>query len=132
MTSSRVVVDSSGWIEVFTDGRQAEHFLALMADEPSLVVPAISIFEVFKWVLREHGEAQAIQAAAVMQRGQVVDLDSRLALAAAQLSHSLQLPMADSIILATARDHQARLHTMDSDFRGISDVEWIDVLQQPP
>lgn len=126
MTSSRVVVDSSGWIEVFTDGRQAEHFLALMADERSLVVPAISIFEVFKWVLREHGEAQAIQAATVMQRGQVVDLDSRLALAAAQLSHSLQLPMADSIILATARDHQARLHTMDSDFRGISDVDWID------
>jgi toxin FitB len=121
-----VVVDSSGWIEVFTDGRQAEHFLALMADEHALVVPAITIFEVFKWVLREHGEAEAVQAAAVMQRGQVVDLDSRLALAAAQLSHSLQLPMADSIILATARDHQARLHTMDSDFRGLPDVEWID------
>jgi predicted nucleic acid-binding protein len=60
-----------------------------------------------------------------MQRGQVVDLDSRLALAAAQLSHALQLPMADSIILATARDRRARLHTMDSDFRGMADVEWI-------
>ena len=125
MTLQRVVVDSSGWIEVFTDGPQAEHFLALMAEESALVVPAISIFEVFKWVLREHGEAQAIQAAAAMQRGQVVDLDSRLALAAAQLSHALQLPMADSIILATARDRQARLHTMDSDFRGMADVEWI-------
>ena len=125
---TRVVVDSSGWIELFTNGVQAERFLALMADESSLVVPAISIFEVFKWVLREHGEAQAVQAAAVMQRGQVVDLDSRLALAAAQLSHALQLPMADSIILATARDRQARLHTMDSDFRGIADVEWIDVI----
>ena len=102
----------------------------MLDSEATLVVPVISTLEVFKWVLREHGEAQAIQAAAVMQRGQVVDLDSRLALAAAQLSHSLQLPMADSIILATARDHQARLHTMDSDFRGISDVEWIDVLQQ--
>ena len=54
-----------------------------------------------------------------------MDLDSRLALAAAQLSHSLQLPMADSIILATARDHRARLHSMDSDFQGIADVEWI-------
>jgi predicted nucleic acid-binding protein len=125
MTLQTVVVDSSGWIEVFTDGPQAEHFLALMAEESALVVPAISIFEVFKWVLREHGEAQAIQAAAAMQRGQVVDLDSRLALAAAQLSHALQLPMADSIILATARDRQARLHTMDSDFRGMADVEWI-------
>jgi len=125
VTQKRVVVDSSGWIEVFTDGEHAEHFLALMADERALVVPAISIFEVYKWVLREHGEAQAIQAAAVMQNAQVVDLDSRLALAAAQLSHGLQLPMADSIILATARDHQARLHTMDSDFRGLPDVEWL-------
>jgi predicted nucleic acid-binding protein len=126
VTLKRVVVDSSGWIEVFTGGGQAEYFLALMADERSMVVPAITIFEVFKWVLREHGEAQAVQAAAVMQCGQVVDLDSRLALAAAQLSHALQLPMADSIILATARDHQARLHTMDSDFQGIADVEWLD------
>ena len=72
MSSQRVVVDSSGWIEVFTNGRQAETFLALMADERSLVVPAITIFEVFKWVLREHGKAQAIQAAAAMECGQVV------------------------------------------------------------
>ena len=127
MTLKRAVVDSSGWIEVFTNGRQAEHFLALMADKRALVVPAITIFEVFQWVLREHGEAQAIQAAAAaMQCAQVVELDSRLALAAAQLSHALQLPMAESIILATARDQQARLHTMDSDFRGIADVEWVD------
>jgi len=102
--------------------------LVLIADERSLVVPAITIFEVFKWVLREHGEAQAIQAAAAMQCGQVVDLDSRLALAAAQLSHGLQLPMADSIILATARDQRARLHTMDSDFRGITDVELVEAI----
>ena len=92
MTAVRVVVDSSGWIEVFTDGRQADHFLALMADAGSLMVPAITIFEVFTWVLREHGEAQAIQAAAAMQCGQVVDQGSRLALAAAQLSQALQLP----------------------------------------
>jgi len=125
VTLKRVVVDSSGWIEVFTNGGQAEHFLALMVDERALVVPAITIYEVYQWVLREHGEEQAVQAAAVMQGAQVVDLDSRLALAAAQLSHALQLPMADSIILATARDQQARLHTMDSDFRGIADVEWL-------
>ena len=128
MTFTRVVVDSSGWIEVFTGGPQADTFLALMANKSSLVVPAISIFEVFKWVLREHGEAQAIQAAAAMQCGQVVDLDSRLALAAAQLSHRLQLPMADSIILATARDQRARLHTMDSYFRGIADVELVEAI----
>jgi predicted nucleic acid-binding protein len=119
------VVDSSGWIEVFTDGPQADRFLALLEQQDRLVVPAITLLEVFKWVLHEHSEAQAIQAVAVMQGGQVVDLDSRLAIAAAQLSHSLRLPMADSIILATARSQQARLYTMDADFQGLTDVEFI-------
>ena len=123
MIEPSAVVDSSGWIEVFTDGPLADRFLRVLAAEDRLVVPAISILEVFKWVLREHSEAQAIQAAAAMQRGLVVDLDSRLAIAAAQLSHVLKLPMADSIILATARSHQARLYTMDADFRGLEDVE---------
>ena len=116
-------MDSSGWIEVFTNGPLAERFIAVLDAEAALVVPAISILEVFKWVLREHSEPQAIQAVAVMQRGLVVDLDSRLAIASAQLSHALRLPIADSIILATARFHDARLYTMDSDFQGINDVE---------
>jgi predicted nucleic acid-binding protein len=123
VSGAQAVVDSSGWIEVFTNGPLAERFIAVLDAEAALVVPAISILEVFKWVLREHSEAQAIQAVAVMQRGLVVDLDSRLAIAAAQLSHALRLPMADSIILATARSHQARLYTMDSDFQGMDDVE---------
>ena len=125
MTSERAVVDSSGWIELFTNGPQADRFLPVLEAEHALVIPAISILEVFKWILREHSEAQAIQAAAVMQRGLVVDLDTPLAMAAAQLSHTLRLPMADSIILATARCHQARLYTMDTDFQGLSDVELI-------
>ena len=85
------MVDSSGWIELFTNGPLADRFLALLEAEASLIVPAISILEVFKWVLREHSEAQAIQAVAVMQRGLVVDLDSRLAIASAQLSHALHV-----------------------------------------
>ena len=125
MSVQPAVVDSSGWIEVFTDGPKAGPFLDVLDAEATLIVPAISILEVFKWVLREHSEAQAIQAVAAMQRGQVVNLDSSLAIAAAQLSHNLRLPMADSIILATARFHQARLYTMDRDFQGLSDVELI-------
>ena len=66
MTSVLQVVDSSGWIEVFTNGPQADRFLEVLADETSLIVPAITVFEVFKWILREHSEAQAIQAIAVM------------------------------------------------------------------
>lgn len=123
MTQQKAVVDSSGWIELFINGPLADRFLALLDVEENLVVPAISILEVFKWVLHEHSEAQAIQAAAVMQRGWMVDLDSRLAIAAAQLSHTLRLPMADSIILATARAHQARLYTLDADFKDLHDVE---------
>ena len=125
MSVQPAVVDSSGWIEVFTDGPRAGLFLDVLDAESTLVVPAISILEVFKWVLREHSEAQAIQAVAAMQRAQVVNLDSSLAITAAQLSHNLRLPMADSIILATARIHRARLYTMDSDFQGLSDVEFI-------
>ena len=123
MSEAKAVVDSSGWIELFTNGPLADQFMAVLDAEAALVVPAICILEVFKWVLREHSEAQAIQEAAVLQRGLVVDLDSRLAIAAAQLSHALRLPMADSIILATARSHQARLYTMDSDFQGLNDVQ---------
>ena len=125
MTSVLQVVDSSGWIEVLTNGPQAERFLEVLDDEKSLIVPSITIFEVFKWILREHSEAQAIQAIAVMQRGKIVDLDASIAIAAAQISHSLHLPMADSIILTTARQHQARLFSMDADFKGLADVELI-------
>jgi predicted nucleic acid-binding protein len=123
--SPRVVVDSSGWIEVFTDGPRADVFLEVLEVEERLVVPSITIFEVFKWILREHSEADAIQASAVMQRGLVVQLDPTTAVAAAQLSHVLRLPMADSVILTTARQHQARLYSMDADFQGLSDVELV-------
>jgi len=125
VTSVLQVVDSSGWIEVFTNGPQADRFLEVLDDEKSLIVPAITVFEVFKWILREYSEAQAIQAIAVMQRGKIVDLDASIAIAAAQLSHAQRLPMADSIILTTARQHQARLYSMDADFKGLADVELI-------
>ena len=110
---------------MFTNGPQADRFLEVLDDEKSLLVPSITVFEVFKWVLRKHSEAQAIQAIAVMQRGKIVDLDSSIAIAAAQLSHALRLPMAGSIILTTARQHQARLFSMDADFKGLADVELI-------
>ena len=107
---------------MFTSGPLADRFLAVLEAKASLVAPAISILEVFNLVLREHSEDQAIQAAATKQRGMVVDLDSRLALAAAQLSHTLRLPMADSIIQATTRAYQARLYTLAADFKGLNVV----------
>lgn len=118
------VVDSSGWLEYFAGGKNAEHFAAPLSDADALVVPAVSVYEVFKVLLREADEESALQAASAMQRGNVIDLTPRLAMSAASLSLAHSLPMADSIILATARAHDAVIWTLDADFRGLQDVKY--------
>lgn len=119
------VVDSSGWLEYFADAPNAEFFSAIIENTEELIVPAISLFEVFKRVLQQRGEDPALQASAAMQQGRVVDLDATLALEAARLSTFLKLPMADSIILATARAYSAKLWTQDADFRDLADVQFV-------
>jgi predicted nucleic acid-binding protein len=118
------IVDSSGWLAYFADEPNAEHFLAPLSDSDSLVVPTVTIYEVFKVVLRESGENDALQAVAAMRKGTVSDLTAPLAMAAAKLSAGHDLPMADSIILATAREFNAELWTQDSDFMNISGVKY--------
>ena len=118
------IVDSSGWLEYFVDGPNAKHFSSPLKDPASLVVPVVSIYEVFKVVLRESGENEAIQAIAAMQKGTVVDLTAKLAMAASKLSLQHGLPMADSIILATAQAFDATIWTQDSDFKRISGVKY--------
>jgi toxin FitB len=118
------VVDSSGWLEFFADGVNAEQFSQPLSALEQLIVPSISVFEVFRVVCRQRGEEQALQAAALMQHGKIVELSSSLALYAAKLSIELKLPMADSIILATARLHEATLWTQDTDFEGIDGVRY--------
>ena len=118
------IVDSSGWLSYFADEPNAKHFLAPLHDEASLVVPTVTIYEVFKVVLRESNENDALQAAVAMQRGTVVDLSAPLAIAASKLSLAYNLPMADSIILATAKEFNAILWTQDSDFEKISGVKY--------
>jgi predicted nucleic acid-binding protein len=120
------VVDSSGWLEYFADGPNASFFAAAVENTAELVVPTISIYEVFKRVLQQRDEGDALQAAAVMQQGRVVDLDTAIALSAAQISAGLKLPMADSVMLATARAHNATLWTQDADFEGIEGVEYVE------
>lgn len=119
------VVDSSGWLEYFADGPNAGHFAAALRRPGELVVPAVSVYEVFKVVLRESGENAALQACAAMQRGAVADLTSKLALAAARLSLLHGLPMADAVILATAREHRATLWTQDVHFKDLAGVRFI-------
>ena len=118
------IVDSSGWLAYFADEPNAKHFLAPLNDTASLVVPTVTIYEVFKVVLRESSENEALQAAVAMRKGKVVDLTTSLAIAASKLSLARNLPMADSIILATARQFDATIWTQDSDFKNIGDVKY--------
>ena len=118
------VVDSSGWLAYFADEPNAKHFLVPLSDSAELVVPTVTIYEVFKVILRESSENDALQAVTAMQKGTVVDLNTSLAMAAAKLSLEHSLPMADSIILATAREFAATLWTQDADFKNISNVRY--------
>jgi len=118
------IVDSSGWLAYFADEPNAKHFLIPLYDTASLVVPTVTIYEVFKVVLRESSENEALQAAVAMRKGTVVDLTSLLAIAASKLSLEHKLPMADSIILATAKKFDATIWTQDSDFKNIDDVKY--------
>lgn len=123
------VVDSSGWLEYFADSANAEFFAPAIEDTDALLVPSISIFEVFKRVLTQRSEDEALQASMAMQRGRVIDLDTSLALEAAKLSATLKLPLADGVVLATARAFSATLWTQDADFRDMTDVQFIDKAQ---
>lgn len=118
------IVDSSGWLEYFADGPNADRFAAPLGNSDELLVPSITLYEVFKTVCRQRGEDAALQAVAMMQQGKVVELSSSIALLAAKLSLDVKTPMADSIILATARIHAAVLWTQDNDFEGLSDVRY--------
>jgi predicted nucleic acid-binding protein len=118
------IVDSSGWLAYFADEPNAKHFLTPLSDSTSLVVPTVTIYEVFKVVLRESGENNALQAAAAMQKGIVVALTVSLAIAASKLSIEHALPMADSLILATAQEFNAILWTQDSDLKNINNVKY--------
>ena len=118
------VVDSSGWLAYFADEPNAKHFQAPLTETASLIVPSVTIYEVFKVVLRESCENDALQSVAAMQKGTVVDLTAKIAITASKLSLQHHLPMADSVILATAVEFNAKIWTQDSDFKNISGVKY--------
>lgn len=119
------VVDSSGWLEYFADGTNAEYFAPAIENLAELIVPTISLYEVFKRVLQQLGEDKALEAAAIMMQGQVVDLDASIAISAAKISDESKIPIANSIMLATARNYEAVLWTQDVDFRSVPDVKYV-------
>lgn len=118
------VVDSSAWLEYFANGPNAAFFAPPIEKTPDLIVPSLTLYEVFKRVLQQRDEGAALQAVATMQQGTVIDLDASLAVAAAKISVEHRLPLADSVILATAHAHGAVLWTQDADFEGMPGVEF--------
>jgi predicted nucleic acid-binding protein len=119
------LVDSSGWLEYFSDGRNAAFFAPAIENTRLLVVSPINCYEVFKRIAQQRDENTAIQAIAVMQQGLVAVLSLELAILAAKLALALKLPLADSAILATARLHKATVWTQDSDFADIDGVKYV-------
>jgi toxin FitB len=119
------VVDSSAWLEYFADGPNAAFFAPAIEKTADLVVPTISLYEVFKRVLQQRDHGAALQVVAVMRQGRVVELTEALALAAARLSVKHGLPMADSIVLATTQASDATLWTQDADFEGVPGVRYV-------
>jgi predicted nucleic acid-binding protein len=118
------VVDSSGWLEYFAEGPNAERFAPAVNLTEQLVVPTVTLYEVFKVALRESNENDAMQVCAAMQKGLVADLTPKVAIAAGKLSLKHALPMADAVILATARDHGAVLWTQDVHFKDIAGLKY--------
>jgi predicted nucleic acid-binding protein len=118
------IVDSSGWLEYFAEGANTGFFAKAIEDTKELLIPSISIYEVFKRVLQQKSENEALKVIAQMQQGRVVNLDPSIAISAARVSIQHQMPMADAIMLATARNHKAALWTQDSHFEGIQNVNY--------
>lgn len=117
-----IVLDSSGWLEFFGDGPPAEEFASRLRKPENVITPTVAIYEVYKWIKRERSEEDAMQAVATMKKTHVVDLTEDLALTAADLSLAHGLAMADSMMLAAARAHNAELVTTDAGFDGVPGV----------
>ena len=118
------VVDSSAWLSYFADDSNANRFAKPIESIEKLVVPSITITEVFKCILRQSGEDLALECIAHMEQGEVVPLDSSLAIDAAHYGVQYKLPLADSIIYATAQRFSATLWTQDGDFSKLAGVKY--------
>ena len=119
------VIDSSGWVEYFVNGFNADFFTSPIRDIENLLIPTICLYEVFKRVLLEFGEDRALETIGEMLWGTVVELDRNIAIHAAKISLESKLAMADSIILATARAHEAILWTQGEHFKDLEGVRYI-------
>lgn len=125
------VVDSSAWLSYFAGDDNAGDFARPIEDINELLVPSITLTEVFKCIMRQSGEDAALQAVAHMQQGKVIALDGALAIETAVIGVKYKLPLADSIIYATARKFSAEVWTQDADFRNLPGVQYFSMEAEP-
>ncbi len=118
------VVDSSAWLSYFAGNANAKIFSTPIENIDKLIVPSITITEVFKFILRQRGEDMALQVIAHMEQGKVITLDSSLAIDAAKYGFDYKLPLADSIIYATGKKFEAVIWTQDIDFKSLEGVKY--------
>ncbi|MBO6587137.1 MAG: type II toxin-antitoxin system VapC family toxin [Gracilimonas sp.] len=118
------VLDSSGWLEYFTDDKYADVFEPIIENDEELLVPSICFYEVYKVLNRELGKSKALDGIALMANGKEVSVDQEIALTAAQINAELKLPIADSMIYAISQKYEAELWTLDSDFEGLEGVKY--------
>jgi len=120
------VIDSSAWLGYFAGELCAEAVAVPLREWDDVLVPSIVLTEVFKIAARQRGTRAAVRAIVQMRRGRVIPLDESLAIEAAQCGLEFKLPLADSVIYATARHFDALLWTRDADFRGLAGVEFLE------
>ena len=118
------LVDSSGWLEYLSDSKNADSFAIPLNDIKNVIVPTICIYEVFKVVLREKGENQALQSVALMKQGDIVGLTFEISIQSAKFSLDNKIPMADSIIYTTGQIYNAIIWTQDDDLKNLPGVKY--------
>lgn len=122
----KYLVDTCGWIEWLTDGKFAQSFSKYLSKPSSLIVPTIIQYELYKWINNNHDEMKALEVIAHTEQAEVIALDSKLALLAADIARHYKLAMADAIIYATAEQVQARIITSDDHFSNLPNVVYFD------
>jgi predicted nucleic acid-binding protein len=121
-----IIIDTSGWLEYFTGGPNSNLFATAIKNNAKIIIPTIILYELWKKISREKGEDKAIELVAQLKRYDIIPLDESLSISAAKISNEYKIPLADSIIYATAKKHNAILWTQDSDFKDFKNVKYIE------
>ena len=122
------LVDSSRWLEYFTDGKNADKFAGAIEDTERLIVSTLNIYEVYKKVIAERDEDAALEAVATMQQARVIEVTSSIAMQAAKFSYIFKMPLADSIVYITTIENNAVVWTQDADFKGMDGIEYFEAV----